>query len=745
MTINIADNDPRVSYSVAAGVTQSSFVVDFAFYDEADLNVYVDETLKTLTSDYTVTGGNGSAGTVAISVTGAAGGSTVVITRSIPLERTTDFPISGAFNIASLNTELDRIVAITADLKDDVDRALKLVDYDSGVNTQVPLLDARKGTVLGFNLTTGVPEAGPQISDVQSLADITADIARLADIEDGTDATNAIQTVAGISSDVTEVNSNLSNITAVADNSSNINSVVGNSTNINTVAGSISNVNAVGNSISNVNTIATNISDINNFSDIYRVQSSDPTTNLDQGDLVYNTNEDILKYYNGASWVSIANSIGVRDDGVALPSASRFLNFKGTGVSVSESPGLIADITITDTTYPLSTFANDGLMSGADNLKLYFMEEEAQKNVPAFRTIQVSGYNNVVAGGPEDILTFEAGSHIQIWTTDSQKKVSIRSTLIDATTSTAGLMSTSDKAKINGIDVNANNYSLPTASASVLGGIKIGAGLSIDGSGVVTSSGSGGISSVLDDTTPQLGGNLDVNGNDIVSTSNGAIDLDPNGSGKVTFKGNATRGSGQFVLNCEQNSHGITIKGPPHSAAANYTLVLPNNDGTSGQALTTDGSGNLSFSTVSGSGGMSNVVEDTTPQLGGNLDLNSNNITGTGDITLTGDIKPTTYQETVGTESSGTLDLSTGNVFSHAPSANTTYVFSNPPSTGTAFGFTLKVSPSAAITQTWPSSVDWAGGSAPTATASGETDVFVFYTQDGGTTYYGFQAGNAMA
>jgi hypothetical protein len=105
----------------------------------------------------------------------------------------------------------------------------------------------------------------------------------------------------------------------------------------------------------------------------------------------------------------------------------------------------------------------------------------------------------------------------------------------------------------------------------------------------------------------------------------------------------------------------------------------------------------------------------------------------------------TIYEEFVGTESSGTLDLSTGNVFSHAPSTNTTYVFSNPPSTGTAFGFTLKVSPSATITQTWPASVDWAGGSAPTATASGETDVFTFYTQDGGTTYYGFQAGNAMA
>ena len=101
MTINIADNSPRVSYDVAAGVTQSSFTVSFEFFDNDDLNVYVDGTLKTLTTDYTVTGGDGSTGTVTMSVTGATGGSTVVITRDIDLERTTDFPASGAFNIAT--------------------------------------------------------------------------------------------------------------------------------------------------------------------------------------------------------------------------------------------------------------------------------------------------------------------------------------------------------------------------------------------------------------------------------------------------------------------------------------------------------------------------------------------------------------------------------------------------------------------------------------------------------------------
>ncbi len=113
-------------------------------------------------------------------------------------------------------------------------------------------------------------------------------------------------------------------------------------------------------------------------------------------------------------------------------------------------------------------------------------------------------------------------------------------------------------------------------------------------------------------------------------------------------------------------------------------------------------------------------------------------------------VSPTTlklvnYQETVGTITSATVDLSTGNVFSDAPGTAQTYIFSNPPTTGTAYGFTLKVTPSATITITWTAAVDWAAGTAPDAPASGETDVFVFFTIDGGTTYYGFQAGDAMA
>ena len=74
-----------------------------------------------------------------------------------------------------------------------------------------------------------------------------------------------------------------------------------------------------------------------------------------------------------------------------------------------------------------------------------------------------------------------------------------------------------------------------------------------------------GIADVVSDTSPQLGGNLDVNGNSIVSASNGNIAITPNGSGNIVLDG----------------------------------LTFPNADGSSGQVLQTNGSGTLSFTTPS--------------------------------------------------------------------------------------------------------------------------------------------------
>jgi hypothetical protein len=151
MTISIQNNDPRISYSVASGVTQTSFTIPFDFYSDSDVNVYVDDVLKVITTDYTISGGSGSTGTLTMSVTGASGtGSTVVILRNIPLDRTTDFPLSGPFNISSLNTELDRFVAITADQRDGQNQSITVPDAES-YNMVLPKAADRAGKLVIFD------------------------------------------------------------------------------------------------------------------------------------------------------------------------------------------------------------------------------------------------------------------------------------------------------------------------------------------------------------------------------------------------------------------------------------------------------------------------------------------------------------------------------------------------------------------------------------------------------------------
>ena len=163
MTISLSDNSPRVNYTVNQGATQATFTVPFEFFEDADLNVFVDGTKKTLTTHYTTSDDSGNSqahtsGTTGFvqmttgnSVTGASGGSSVVITRDIDIDRTTDFPTSGPFDVATLNTELDRMIAIAADIDDAANRALILADSDTTASLILPDVSTRANKQLGFD------------------------------------------------------------------------------------------------------------------------------------------------------------------------------------------------------------------------------------------------------------------------------------------------------------------------------------------------------------------------------------------------------------------------------------------------------------------------------------------------------------------------------------------------------------------------------------------------------------------
>jgi hypothetical protein len=87
-----------------------------------------------------------------------------------------------------------------------------------------------------------------------------------------------------------------------------------------------------------------------------------------------------------------------------------------------------------------------------------------------------------------------------------------------------------------------------------------------------------------------------------------------------------------------------------------------------------------------------------------------------------------------------TIDMEVANFFSATLDQACTFTFSNPPASGDFGAFVLELTNGGAFAITWPVSVDWPGGTAPTLTAAG-VDQLVFTTRDGGTTYFGFVAG----
>jgi hypothetical protein len=88
------------------------------------------------------------------------------------------------------------------------------------------------------------------------------------------------------------------------------------------------------------------------------------------------------------------------------------------------------------------------------------------------------------------------------------------------------------------------------------------------------------------------------------------------------------------------------------------------------------------------------------------------------------------------------IDLETGNNFYVEANGNITFNFINPPASGQGFGFTLLVKVTGVFTVGYTNTVKWPSGITPSVTGDNNgVDAFVFYTYDGGTTYYGLTGG----
>ena len=162
--MTISDTTPRVQYTVGSG-GQTAFTVSFQFFAVTDLAVYNGTTKLTYAASpsgatqYSVAGaGASSGGTVTLGA--AVASTTVTIVRDVPVARSTDFPPSGPFQIGSLNDELDKFTAMIKEREDDIGRSVAAPDPDpTSIDMTLPVKADRLGKLLGFDSSTGNPEA----------------------------------------------------------------------------------------------------------------------------------------------------------------------------------------------------------------------------------------------------------------------------------------------------------------------------------------------------------------------------------------------------------------------------------------------------------------------------------------------------------------------------------------------------------------------------------------------------------
>ena len=257
----------RKAQATANGST-TEFSFSFSVNTEADVAVFVGTTLKTISTHYTVsiTSSTGAGSITFTSGNTPSNGQIVTIMSKTALARSSVYTSGGTINATSLETDFDTNMMLFQQQDERLDRVITApVDDATSIDMTLPNKDARKGTVLGFNATSGNPEAGPSITAVQSLADVTTAINLL-----GTsDAVSDMNTL-GTSANVTNQNTLAGisgNITTVAGIASNVTAVAGDATDIGAVAGKTTEIGLLGNSttIGNMNLLGTSdaVSDMN--------------------------------------------------------------------------------------------------------------------------------------------------------------------------------------------------------------------------------------------------------------------------------------------------------------------------------------------------------------------------------------------------------------------------------------------------------------------------------------------------
>lgn len=708
------------------------------------------ETVQTITTHYTVSGVGDEGGGNVTMVTAPATGETLTITRTVTKSQTTDLENRGAVQPSVLETALDRNVQMTQDLSELQTRSMTFPVSDSSPTVTLPTATLRANYVLGF--------------------DSSGDI----EMQVGT-GTNSSVDINGGAIDGTTIGGTTP--------------AAGTFTTLNATGGGA--LTGTWSDLGTVTTVAINGGTITGITDLAVADGGTGASTLTDGGVLLGSGTDAITAMavlaDGEMIVGDGTTDPVAESGATLRTSIGV----GTGDSPTFTDlTLSGDLTVNGTTTTINTTnvvtsdflielnntaasnANDmGIVmergSTGDNAFMGWDESADAFTVGTTTATGASSGNLTVTVSP-----FNAGV-ITGTTIEATGDTSAGDNAAMGYTATEGLILTGQGSSYdvvikNDADANVMQVATGTQVATFPGSVALATGATV--TGIADEDDMTSDSATLLSTQQaikayvdtEIAANVPENGVKFAFEST-TTDADQ-GAGKVWLN-HATPSSATvlYIDDVEAGSVSVnawvdtfddvsnaTTKGTIYIASYGTTnaILVYNVTGAVTSASTyskigvthvltvgtiSDGDDiGLTFVTAGqdGSGTMNDVVDDTTPQLGGELDGQDNtvskvNLKDYGEVT-----------NALGSVSGAqTVDIENGNVISVTPTGAITWTFSNPTASDEGCGFTLVMTDGDAGAQTWPASVDWPSGTAPALGSN--VDVLVFITIDGGTTWHG--------
>ena len=339
----------------------------------------------------------------------------------------------------------------------------------------------------------------------------------------------------------------------------NIGVVAGSISNVNTVGGAIANVNNVGGSIANVNTVASNLSGVNAFAARYRVGTTNPTTDLDNGDLFYNTNLGKLLVYNAttSAWEE-TQTIG-----------NFFINtisqFSGTGGNSATFNGAAYKFTLSNA----GQFAQQMLVS----INGVVQKPNSGTGQPS-EGFALDGSEIVFSSAPPtgaDFFIVTIGATVSIGT-PSNGTVTPASFANGTSGNNGKFLRANNGAAPSFETIDLTNLSASNLTSGTIPDARFPATLpAINGANLT------GINTdLVSDTSPQLGGDLQSNGNDIDFADNDKANFGTNNDLQLFYDAN----DGANRIRSGVANTNIYIEGVGNEANTPYIYLNPRRDQT---------------------------------------------------------------------------------------------------------------------------------------------------------------------